>query len=145
MYKVLVESSHFRSPYKVCLTSREVNEARWPHTCSRNYTEKSAPPKTRHEIHSSPATATNSRRRATKHVSRASPYSPACLDLGFVEIGLVQRSQSVKATNVTHTQTDGQRDQLNNGTLYAPRYEEAFLPKGKQRPRWLRSLGLASL
>ena len=41
-----------------------------------------------------------------------------------------------------HTQTD----KINNGTLYAPRrYEEAFLPKGKKRPRSLRSLGLASL
>ena len=36
-------------------------------------------------------------------------------------------------------------DWLNNGTLYAPRYEEFFLPKGKKRPRSLRSLGLASL
>ena len=34
---------------------------------------------------------------------------------------------------------------INNGTLYAPRYGEAFLPKGKKRPRSLRSLGLASL
>ena len=62
-----------------------------------------------------------------------------------MEIGLVQLSQSEKTTNVTHTLTDTQRDQLNNGTLYAPRYEEAFLPKGKKRARSLRSLGLASL
>ena len=64
----------------------------------------------------------------------------------------------------THIPTD----QLNNGTLYARRYEEiflpkgkkrlgrfapsallhyeeAFLPKGKGRPRSLRSLGLAPL
>ena len=27
--------------------------------------------------------------------------------------------------------TDTLADELNNGTLYAPRYEEAFLPKGK--------------
>ena len=33
----------------------------------------------------------------------------------------------------------------NNGTLYAPRYEEAFWPIGKKRHRSLRSLGLASL
>ena len=65
------------------------------------------------------------------------------MDLGFVKIGLVQLSQSVKTTNVTHTLTD--TDYLNNGTLYAPRYEEAFLPKGKKRPRSLLSLGLASL
>ena len=38
-----------------------------------------------------------------------------------------------------------QTDKLNNGTLYAPRYEEACLPKGKNRPRSLRSLDLASL
>ena len=68
-------------------------------------------------------------------------------------------SQSVKTTKVTHTLTDIQTDQLNNGTLYAPRYEEAFLPIGKKRPHYeeaslpigkkrprsLRSLGLASL
>ena len=27
-------------------------------------------------------------------------------------------------------------DKLNNGTLYAPRYEEAFLPIGKKRPHY---------
>ena len=49
----------------------------------------SAPPKTHHEIHSRPATATNSRRRATKHVARGSQYSRASsIDPGFVEISL---------------------------------------------------------
>ena len=67
-----------------------------------------AAPKTHHEIHRSSATATTSRRRATKHVPRGSPYSPASIDPGFVEIGLVQLSQSVKTTNVTHTLTDRQ-------------------------------------
>ena len=62
-----------------------------------------AAPKTHHEIHSSPATATTSRRRATKHVPRVSPYSPASIDPEFVEIGLVQLSQSVKTTKATHT------------------------------------------
>ena len=66
-------------------------------------TEKSAPPKTHHEIRSSPVIASNSRRHARKHVPRVSPYSPASIDPGFVEIGLVQLSQSVKTTNVTHT------------------------------------------
>ena len=51
--------------------------------------EKSAPPETHHEIHSRPATASNWRRNATKHVPRVSPYSPASIDPGFVEIGLV--------------------------------------------------------
>ena len=41
----------------------------------------------------SPATATTSRRRATKHVQRVSPYSLATIDPGLVEIGLVQLSQ----------------------------------------------------
>ena len=73
-------------------------------------TQKTAAPKTHHEIHSSPATATTSRRHATKHVPRASPYSPASIDPGFVVFGLVQLSQSVENMNVTHTQTDRQTD-----------------------------------
>ena len=72
--------------------------------------EKSAPPETHHEIHSSPATASNSRRHARKHVPRVSPYSLASIDPEFVEIGLVQLSQSVKTTNVIHTLTDTQTD-----------------------------------
>ena len=40
-----------------------------------------------------------------KHVLRVSPFSPDSIDTGFVEIGLVQLSQSVKAMNVTHTHT----------------------------------------
>ena len=69
-------------------------------------------PKTHNEIHSSPETATNSRRCAAKHVPRVSPCSPASIDPGFVEIGPMQLSQPVKTTNVTHTltqrRTDGQ-------------------------------------
>ena len=68
-------------------------------TKSKKNTEK----KTNHEIHSSPATASNSRRHARKHVPRVSPYSHDSIDPGFVEIGVVQLSQSVKTTNVTHT------------------------------------------
>ena len=45
---------------------------------------------------------------STKHVPRVSPYSPASIDPGFVEIGFVQLSQSEKTTNVTHTLTDTQ-------------------------------------
>ena len=59
-------------------------------------TRKDPPHQKDSEIHSSPATATTSRRLATKHVPRASPYSHDSIDLGFVEIGLVQLSQSVK-------------------------------------------------
>ena len=136
-------------------TSREVREASRPHACSRPsaFEEKKrrkkerrknpAAAKTHHEIHSSPATATTSRRRATKHVPRVSPYSPASIDPGFVEIGLVQLSQSVKTTNVTHT--DRLTRQLNTGTQYAPRFEEAFCFQGKQQPRLVHSLVLVSL
>ena len=74
----------------------------------KNTEKESAPPKTHHEIHCSPATASNSRWHARKHVPRVSSYSPASIDPEFVEISLVQLSQSVKTTDVTHTQTDGQ-------------------------------------
>ena len=51
--------------------------------------QKSAQPKTHHEILSRPATATNSRLRAAKHVLRGSPYSNvSSIDPGFVEISL---------------------------------------------------------
>ena len=100
---------------RYCYTIRDVNEARRPHTCIRpcafekkrkeKKNKKSAPSGTHHENHSSQATATNSRWRATKQGPRVSPYSPASIDPGFVEIGLVHLSQSVKTTNVTHTHT----------------------------------------
>ena len=70
--------------------------------------EKSHRTKTHHEIRSSPATATTSRRRAKKHVLRVIPYSPVSINSGFVEIGLVQLSQSIKVTNVTHAHSDRQ-------------------------------------
>ena len=94
--------------------------------------KKNRPTQTRHEIYSHPATATNSRRRTAKHVPRVSPHSPASIDPGFVKIGLVQLSHSVKTPNVTHTL----KDKFNNGTLYAPRYEETFLTVGKKRPHY---------
>ena len=76
--------------------------------------EKSAPPETHHEIHSSPATASNSRRHARAYVPRVSPYSPVSIDPEFMEIGLVKLSQSAKTTNVTHTLTDTQTDGQTN-------------------------------
>ena len=85
-------------------------------------TKKSAPPKTHHKSHSSPATTTASRRHVMKNVPRVRPHSSASIDPGLVEIGLVRLSQSVKTTNVTHADRHRQ-----NGTLYAPRYEEAFV------------------
>ena len=55
---------------------------------TKKKTRNPSPSITHHEIHSSPATATTSRRRAIKHVPRASPYSPASIDPGFVEVSL---------------------------------------------------------
>ena len=84
-------------------TSREVHEARQgtTRTCSRPcaFGEKKTNTKntkghqtlkkhTTEYIHSSPATATTSRRRATEHVPRVSPYSHASsIDTFFLEIG----------------------------------------------------------
>ena len=119
-------------------TSREVNEARWSHTCSRpcafgknekknekKKTRKNLPHSTHHEIHSTPATATTSRRRAMKHVPRVRPHSP--IDPRRVEIGLVQIPQSISRRMLhirreIHRETDRQTDKLNNDPLYAPRY-----------------------
>ena len=50
-------------------------------------------------------------RRNTFHVG---PHSPVSIDPGFVKIGLVQLSQSVKTTNVTHTLTGTQTDRRTN-------------------------------
>ena len=49
----------------------------------------------------SPESATSSKRSATKHVPRVSQYFHDSIYLGFVEIGLVQLSQSLKRTIVT--------------------------------------------
>ena len=92
----------------------------------KKITEKSAPPKTHHEIHSSPATACNSRRHAIKHVPRVSPYSPDSIDPGFVTRTALAISQNDEC--YTHTHTHIPTDELNNGTLYAARYEKTFLP-----------------
>ena len=96
-----------------------------------------AAPKTHYEIHSSPATATTSRRRATKHVPRVSPCSPAFIDPGFVEIGHVQLSQSVKTTNnVTHSMhTDRQTGRQTNLIMppcVHPGMKRLFCPIGKK-------------
>ena len=93
-------------------TSTDVNKARGGLILAGGRVrskKKKVQKKTPHPEHttkaaaSSPATATTSRRRAKKHVPRVSPYSPASIDTGFMEIGLVQLSQSVKRTNVVHT------------------------------------------
>ena len=68
----------------------------------------------------------------TKCVPRVSPYSTVSIDPGFVEIGPVQRSQSVKPTNVTHTFTHRHTDYVKAGTLYALGRKKCFLPKAKK-------------
>ena len=93
--------------------------------------KKSAPPKTHHESYCSPANATASRRRATKHIPRVRLHSPVSIDPGFVEIGLVQLSQSVKTMNVTHTD----RHRKTNKKMVPcthPGTKRLFCPKGKK-------------
>ena len=41
---------------------------------------------------------------------------------------------AISKNDECYTHTD--RHRLINGTLYAPRYKEAFLPKGKKRPHY---------
>ena len=86
----------------VCVQKKKKKEKR-----KKKHGKRSVPPKTHHEIHSSPATASSSRRHAMKHVTHVSPYSPESKYTGFVQIGLVQLSQSAKTTNVTHTDRHG--------------------------------------
>ena len=44
------------------------------------------------------------------HPTRYSPFRPDSINAGFVGIGLVQLSQSIKTKNVTDRQTDIQTD-----------------------------------
>ena len=94
--------------------SKEKKIAKTKPEKKKNSEKKSAAPRTHHEIHSSPATATTSRRRAMKHVLSIRPHSPASIDPGFVEVSLVHISQSAKTTSVTHTQTDTQTNSKTN-------------------------------
>ena len=72
---------------------------------------------------------------ARKNVPHVRPHSSVSIDAGFVEIGLVQLSQSVKTSySMSHTHTHIPTDNLNTGTMYAPRYDDTFWPKGKRCP-----------
>ena len=119
------------------ITSRDVNEARGGlvlavgRVCSKKKKvekkkKRKNPPHPEHTTKAAAARRTRPPRDgARKNTSHALGHARTLPKiLGFVEIGLVQLSQSVKTTNVTHTDrhTDGQTDQLNSGTLYAPRY-----------------------
>ena len=121
----------------VCVRRKKKNR-------KKKNTKTSAPPTTHREIHSSPATATTSRRCAMKHVPRVRPHSPASIDPGFVEISLVQLSRTVKTTNVTYTPAHRQTIKIMTPCTH-PDMKRLFSLKGRKRPRSLRSLGLASL
>ena len=97
-------SDPLRRVHDSCSETGSTNE--FENANSRKARKKFPPPKTHHEIHSRPATATNWRRRAEKHVPRVSPHSPASIDPRFLQIGLVQLSQSIKtASSTSHTRT----------------------------------------
>ena len=101
-------------------------------------TKKTTPPGTHYEGRSSPANATSSRRRAKKHVARVCPISPASIDTRFVQIGLVQLSQSVKTTNsMSHTYTHKPTDKLNTPCTHpgtSREVKEATRPHTCSRP-----------
>ena len=125
---------------RLCLiTSREVNEARRPHTWSRpcafeenKSKEHEIPP---HPKHTTKSTAARRPRPPRDGVRRDAsiPYSPACIGPGFVGIGLVQLSQSLKTTNVTHTRR--QTNQIMAPCTH-PGTKRLFCPKGKKRPHY---------
>ena len=98
-----------------------------------NKTTISAPRETHHKVHNSSVTAISSGRREVKHAPFVSPYTPAPIDPVLMEIGHAQLSQTSKKTNVTHAhrREDRQTDKSNDGTLYAPRYEEFFALQAK--------------
>ena len=83
-------------------------------------TRNPAARKAHHGIYTNQVTATTSRRRAMKHVPHICPVSLDSIHPGFVEIGLVQLSQSVKlrmlqihsihTNRQTDRRTDGQTD-----------------------------------
>ena len=122
-------------------TSREVNKARRSHTCrspcafeeKKKHEINLASPRT-HQIHSSPATATISRRRAMKHVPRVSPYSPASIDFfcGNRPRAALAISKNDECYTYTGRQTDRHIDKLKNGTLYVRRYDEAVFAYRQQ-------------
>ena len=91
-------------------TSREVNEARRPHTCSRPCAFQRK--KTKKKSRRTQNTPRNPQQSSDRdHLEAAcdetrptrSPTLARFIDLGFVQIGLVPLSSSVKTTNVTHT------------------------------------------
>ena len=94
-------------------------------------TKKSTPPGTHHESRSSPANATTSRRRAKKRPTRSPTFVRfhRCRVCGNRPRTAVAISKN-KLFNVTHIPTDN----LNTGTMYAPRYDDTFWPKGKRCP-----------
>ena len=137
-------------------TSREVNEARWPHTCSRPcaFEEK----KTAKKIAKKSRPAENKPRKPQQPGDR-DHLETACDETRHTRSPTLARfyrsrvcgnrprtalaiSKNDECYTHIHTTTDRQ---IKNGTLFAPRYEEVFLPKGKKRPWLLCSLGLASL
>ena len=119
----------------VCrFTRRKANEARLPITCRRpcafqvgkSETKNKRNPaafKPQHQTHSSTATAANSRRLATNQVPRVTPSSPASADpFGTNRSRTALTISNISRRHIAHNKL------LNNGRMYAPRHENAFLP-----------------
>ena len=78
------------------------------------------------------ATAIDPKRLPTKQVRRVSPSPLDSIAPGFVMIGLVQQSMTLPRRRQPVHSTQ-QTDYLNNGGLYAPRYEKPCMPTGRKR------------
>ena len=100
-----------------------------------------AAPKIHHEIHSSPATATTSRRHATEHVPRVSPYLHASIDPRFVEISRrevneASRPHSAQAVCVRRKKQNRKKHKKIRPTQNTPR--NAQQPSDRDHPETAR-------
>ena len=147
------KSSVASLPRPCPITSREVNEARRPHTCSRpcafeqkknekkrKKDEKIRPTQKTSRSPQQPGdrdhleTARDETRPTRQPILVRFHRSRVCGNRPRKALAI---SENDECFTYTDTQTDGQTYRLNDGALYAPRYEEAFLPKCKKRPREL--------
>ena len=124
------------------ITSREVKEARRPHTCSRpcafeekTKIEKLPPPKKSRTTQNTPRNpqqpGDRDRLKTARDETRPTRLPIlACFHRSRVCGNRPGTALAISKNHECYTYTDGHRrtDRLNNGTLYAPRYEEAFLP-----------------
>ena len=129
------------------LLVREVNEAgRRPHTCSRSCAFEEKKRRKRKKTRRIPNTPRNSHaaRRARPPPNGVLLNTSHALAHTFTipYISGLWKLASYSSRNQLNKEcdTDTQTDAIDNGTLYAPRYEEVFLPKAKRPHHQLASV-----